>query len=70
MPSITVKAEIARDGDAWLVRTYLQDKLLTTHGPIPTEEMANDVALEQIKIARQSLAKDVRSLRQHTATKI
>ncbi len=69
MASITVKAEIMQDGGGWMVRTYLQDEVLALHGPMPTEELANEVALEQIEIARKSLSSSVKNLRQYTATK-
>ena len=69
MASITVKAEIVHDGGGWMVRTYLQDEVLALHGPVPTEELANALALEQIEIARKSLAETKAKCRQYTVTR-
>lgn len=63
-PKITVKAEIVEDDGQWWVNTTLNDEPLAQHGPIPTQDLAEKVALEQINIAKGVLRKAKAELRQ------
>lgn len=64
MAEITVKAEIVSDGVEWFVNTMINGEPLAIHGPIPTQELADKIALEQISIAKKVLAKATADLRQ------
>ena len=54
---ITVTAEIVDDGGQWWVNTSINDELLAHHGPMPTQELAEKVAMEQINAAKKILMK-------------